>query len=253
MKTKTIKSVAVALLIAITGMAQTSEDQYAKALKFKTAYNYKEALPLYQALLKGDSSNVNYLTGTSYCITKFAFYYLPEADKMKSYKTAEYLALKAIKINEASADAHYVYALVLGRINENASSKVKIANAKLIKSQLDRTIALNPKIAGAYHILGRWHRTIAGFNSLEKVMINSFFGGVPEGGSYDDAIKSFTTAIGLEPKFMLHQYELAETYHEMGKDVEAKIWAQSALKITPACEDDIKAKNDTEALLKKLK
>ena len=39
MKTKTIKSVAVALLIAITGMAQTSEEQYAKALKFKTAYN----------------------------------------------------------------------------------------------------------------------------------------------------------------------------------------------------------------------
>ena len=253
MNKKIIKSAAVALLLAVTGFSQTNEEQYAKALKFRTAFNYKEALPLYQALLKSDSSNVNYLTGTSYCLTKYAYYYLPEADKMNYYKQAGYLAQKAIKASEASADGHYVYALALGRIYENASSKVKIANAKLIKSEVDRSIALNPKNAGAYHILGRWHRTVAGFNGFEKAMINAFFGGVPEGGSYDDAVKSFTTAIGLEPKFILHQYELAETYHEMGKDVEARIWANSALKITPTCEDDNKAKNETETLLKKLK
>ena len=75
------------------------------------------------------------------------------------------------------------------------------------------SISLNPKLAGAYHILGRWHRAIAGFNVIEKAMINSFFGGVPPGGSYEDALKSFMTAIGIEPKYMNHQYELAQTYY----------------------------------------
>ncbi|CAN5337496.1 hypothetical protein BH10BAC1_BH10BAC1_10000 [soil metagenome] len=233
--------------------AQSNDELYEKAYKLKTEFKYKESFPLFQALLKSDSSNVNYLQYASYTYSKYGYYYVSsEAEKMKYYKTAEYLAKKAIKANEASAEAHYAYAMALGRINENASSKQKIANAKLIKAQVDRAIALNPKLSGAYHILGRWHRTIAGFNAIEKAMINSFFGGVPPGGSYEDAVKAFITAISLEPKYMNHQYELAETYYEMGKNIEAKLWAKKALEITPSNEDDIKAKKDCEALLKKL-
>lgn len=242
------------ILVGNVVSAQTTEEQYAKALKFKTELKYKEAFPMFQALLKADSNNVNYLQFASYCYSKFGYYYVAgEAEKIKMYKTAEYLAKKALKVNEASADAHYAYAMALGRINENASSKQKIANAKLIKAQCDRAIALNPKLAGAYHILGRWHRTIANFSAIEKAMINSFFGGVPPGGSHEDAIKSFMTAIGIEPKYMNHQFELAQTYYDMGKTVEAKLWAKKALEITPSNDDDIKAKKDCEELLKKLK
>jgi regulator of microtubule dynamics protein 3 len=250
------KRILIALLVVISSLsagAQTNNDElYTKAYKLKTDYKYKEAFPMFQALLKADSNNVNYLQYASYCYSKYGYYYAPEAEKMKYYKSAEYLAKKAIKIKEASADAHYAYAMALGRINENASSKQKIANAKLIKAEVDRAIVLNPKLAGAYHILGRWHRTIAGFNAFEKAMINSFFGGVPPGGSYEDAVKAFMSAIAIEPRYMNHQYELAQTYYEMGKNVEAKLWAQKALEITPTNEDDIKAKKDCEALIKKL-
>jgi tetratricopeptide (TPR) repeat protein len=251
-----MKNFFIAVCTVITGfsmVAQTAEEQYDKAHKLKMEFKYKEALPLFQSLLKTDSSNVNYLSDASYLYSKYGFFYAPEAEKMKYYKTAEYLAKKAIKTNEKTADAHYAYAMALGRINENASSKQKIANAKLIKSEVDRAIALNPKLAGAYHILGRWHRTIAGFNSVEKMMINSFFGGVPPGGSYEDAVKAFMTAITIEPKYMSHQYELAQTYYDMGKPIEAKLWAQKALEITPMSDDDRKAKVDCEALLNKVK
>ncbi|MBN8696437.1 MAG: hypothetical protein J0L87_07895 [Bacteroidetes bacterium] len=245
-------------LLLMTGFISTSFSQgndalYEKAMKFKSEYKYKEAYPLFQVLLQSDSNNVNYLQYASYCYSKFGFYHIAaEAQKIKHYQIAEYLAKKAIKINEKSADAHYVYAMALGRINENASSKQKIANAKLIKSQVDRAIELNPKHAGAYHILGRWHRTVANFSSIEKAMINSFFGGVPPGGSFEDAVKSFMTAITLEPKFILHQLELAQTYYDMGKKAEAKVWAKKVSEATPTNEDDIKAKKDAEALLKKL-
>lgn len=251
-----MKKIFLAVLTVFTSLAaiaQANDELYTKAHKLKMEYKYKEAFPLFQTLLKSDSSNVKYLQDGSYIYSKYGFYYAPESEKMTYYKKAEYLAKKAIKMNEASAEGHYAYAMALGRINENASSKQKIANAKLIKNEVDRAIVLNPKLAGAHHILGRWNRTVAGFSSVEKMMINSFFGGVPPGGSYDDAVKSFMTAIGIEPKYMSHQYELAQTYYEMGKTVESKLWAQKALEITPAGEDDVKAKADCEVLLKKLK
>ena len=250
---KKLLIVVLTVITSLSSFAQNSDADYQKAYKLKLEFNYKEAFPLFQVLLKSDSNNVNYLQCASYLYSKYGFLYTPDADKMKYYKTAEYLAKKAIKLKETSADAHFSYAMALGRINENASSKQKIANAKLIKTEVDRAIVLNPRLAGAYHILGRWNRTIAGFNSVEKIMINSFFGGVPPGGSYDDAIKAFMTAISIEPKYMNHQYELAETYHEMGKDADAKVWAENVLKITPSNADDTKAKTDAETLLKKLK
>lgn len=251
----TLKKLFICLLticVVNKAFSQSNEELYAKAYKLKLEYKYKEAFPLFQSLVKSDSNNVNYVQFASYCYSKYGYYYTPEVDKIKYYKTAEMLAKKAIQLSETSADAHYVYAMALGRINENASSKQKIANAKLIKSQVDRAITLNPKLAGAYHILGRWHRTIAGFNAFEKVMINSFFGGVPPGGTYEDAVKAFMVAISIEPKYMNHQYELAETYYEMGKEVEAKLWAKKAMEIIPTNDDDIKAKKDCEALIKKI-
>lgn len=249
---KNLASTFTFLVLCLCSMAQTADEQYAKALKLKSEFNYKEALTLFQKLVKQDSAQVNYLTNASFCYCKAGYFFAPEAEKQTYYKSAELLSKKAIQKNNNSADAHYTYAMALGRINENASSKQKIANAKLIKSEVDKAISLNPKLAGAYHILGRWHRTIAGFNMIEKAMINSFFGGVPPGGSYEDAVKAFVTAIGIEPHAMVHQFELAETYHEMGKDIDAKVWAKKALEITPVSPDDKKAKTDCEALLKKL-
>ena len=110
------------VITSLVVVAQSNDELYAKALKLKTELKYKEAFPLFQTLVKSDSSNANYLQYASYCYSKYGFYYVAaETEKMKYYKSAEYLAKKAIKANEASADAHYAYAMALGRINENAS------------------------------------------------------------------------------------------------------------------------------------
>jgi tetratricopeptide (TPR) repeat protein len=227
------------ILLTFCSFAQSPADTYAKALALKNEYKYKEALPYFQALLKTDSNNVNYLEHASQVYTRYGYLYLKtEDEKQKYFHTGEFLAKKAIAKDDKSAEGHYGYALALGRINENASSKQKIANAKLIKKEVDRSIELNPKAAGAYHILGRWHATIAGFNAIEKAMINAFFGGVPPGGSYNDAIKAFQTAISLEPKNMIHQYEIANTYYAMGNKTYAKVWLEKAMTLPVISDDD---------------
>lgn len=242
------------LLTAFGAFAQESvnEIRYQQALKLKKERKDADAFPIFQSLLKSDSSNVNYLQYTSYLYSRMGYRQATDEAKLRYYKIAEYLAKKAIAADEKSAEAHFAYALALGRINENASSKQKIANAKLIKKEADRTIELDPKHAGAYHVLGRWHRTIANFNAVEKAMINSFYGGVPPGASFDKAVESFSKAINLEPDYMLHKYELAVTYKDMGKTSYAIIWAKEAMKLPQTNSDDKDTYKKCQDLLKDL-
>ncbi len=243
-----------ALMILVTGAgAQTKEELYAQGMKHKAEFNYKEGLAVFQKLVQLDSSNAEYLANASYFYSRYGRQQATEAEQMKYYKTGVQLARKAIKADEKNAEGHYAHALALGRINENAGSKQKIANAKMIKLEAERAIQLNSKHAGAYHILGRWHRTVASFSAIERTMINAFFGGVPPGGTFADAVANFQKAIVLEPKYMLHQFELAQTYYDMGKKTEARLWAQKALECPLRTEDDKKTKIDCEELIKKAK
>ena len=244
----------VAFLSGAQAFAQSNDELLAQGLKYREEHKNKEGFDAFTKLMKADSTKILYITNGSYFYSKYGFVITgTEKDKMKYYHTAEYLAKKAIKMDEKNAEAHYVYCLALGRINENASSSDKIKSAKLIKKECDRCIELNPKHAGAYHVLGRWNRTIAGFNGIEKGMINTFYGGVPLGASYDNAIKAFQNAISNEPNYILHQYEMAVTLHEVKKDDYAIKFLEAANKITATDEDNLGAKKKVGELLKKLK
>ena len=148
---------------------------------------------------------------TSFIYSKIGVDQKTENLKQQWYTTAAYLGKRAVTQHPQNANAHYAYAVAMGRMTEFASTKTKIDNAKLIKSEAELTIKLDSKNAGAYHILGRWHREIAGFNILERTMIKAIFGALP-GGTYEESIKYFERAILLEPLNGIHYYELAQTY-----------------------------------------
>lgn len=252
---KLILLVAVIFIsVCLNGQDKTTEFEKAKQLRAEDKFD--EALVAFQLLLKKDSSNVEYLHHTAYLVCKMGNRKKDETERQKYFRQAEYLSKKAISINGNISDAHYTYALALGRISENAGSKQKISNAKIIKAEAETAVRLNTKHAGAYHVLGRWHRTVAGFNMIEKLMINTMFGGVPEGGSYDKAIECFAKASENEPGYLLHVYELAVTYHERGEkndDVYAKAWLKKAITLPVRSEDDKSTVAKCNALLKELK
>ncbi len=242
-------------LISICVFGKQENDQFTQALKLKNENKFEESLVLFQQLMKSDSSKVEYLYNSSFLYSKLGNRQKVESTRLDYFRKAEYLSKKAVAINPGNAECHYTYALALGRINENASSKQKIANAKLIKGECEAGLKLNPKHSGLYHILGRWHRTVAGFNFIEKGMINAFYGGVPEGGSYKDAIECFSKAVLLEPSYLLHKYELAQTYYERGAGddyILCKIWCKKVLEMTAADSDDILTQEKARKLLAKV-
>jgi tetratricopeptide (TPR) repeat protein len=224
------------------------------AVKIESEGKYNDALTIYKNLLKTDSNNINFLTHTSILYSRLGFRQNSEEQKTNWYKTALQLSQKAIKIDNQNANAHYAFAMALGRMSEFASNKTKINNAKQIKTEAELAIQLNPKLAGPYHILGRWNKEVGGFNGFEKAMINTMFGGMGT-GSYSEAIKYFQKAILLEPLNSIHYYELAHTYYKRnqeGDKAQAKNWASKCLLIKPITQDDEDTKRDCEKLLKKL-
>ena len=252
---KHLKKIFYLFIFLCSNVIAQNDEQYILACKLQNESRFEESLAIFQKLLKADSSKAEYLYHTSFLLSKLGNRQKDEAVRQEYFHRAEYFARKSISIAPDNAETHYTYVLALGRINEYASTKQKIANAKLIKSECDLGLKLNPKHSGIYHILGRWHRTIAGFNFIEKGMINAFFGGVPQGGSYKDAIDCFSKAVLLEPSYMLHQFELAQTYYERGEGddyILCKIWCKKVLAMSIVDEDDRRTQEKAKALLKKV-
>ncbi len=236
-----MKKVMLFLALCFSIHTVSGQNDFAKALSLKSEKKWEESFRIFRQLLSSDSSNVDLLTNTSYLYSKLGNLRPTETEKQDYFRNAAYLSKKAIAINKTNAQAHYTYALALGRINENASSKQKIANAKVIRTECEEAIKYDSKLAGAYHILGRWHRTIANFNFVEKAAINTLYGGVPDGGSFESAIENFSKAVLLEPNDILHKYELAQTYLDRdnkGDNVLANVWFKKVIDMKPIDEDD---------------
>lgn len=253
------RSVVLFLLIAIPSVTTFAQDtkqdaMHSYALRLESEGKNADALTVFKNLLKNDSSSIEYLWHSSYLYSKVGHDQSTEEARQQWYRTALYLADKAVKLKADNAHAHYAYAVALGRMNENAPSRTKIEYARKIKEEAETAIRLDPKLPGPYHVLGRWHRTVAGFSGFERTMIKALFGGMP-GGSYEDAIRNFEKATLLEPGHILHQYELANTYYERNKEgdkARAKAWLQKALLIPAEGPESVKYQTDCKKLLAKI-
>lgn len=246
------------MLLSIGARAQESTGRaavYNTALSNEYNGRIKEALSSYQQLLKIDSNNIDYLTRTSILLSKTGHYQSDEKVKLNYGQTAEYLARKAIKVQPTSGEAHYALALAIGVVNENAGNRTKIDNAKIIRSEAETALKYNPRIGGAWHILGKWNQVVAGFNFIEKAMIDAIFGNMGE-GTYEAALNAFSKASNLEPTNAIHYFELANTYYERGKTgdkARALDFVNKALQIKPRNEDEQLTVVKAKELLQKLR
>jgi tetratricopeptide (TPR) repeat protein len=206
------------LFFPATLQAQTDSLQLKKALALREKRMFNESLVIFRDLLRRDSTQIVYLVNTSFLMARQGIHMSKPEQRMKVYEQARYLAEKAIRMQPNNAEAHVSLAIALGRQSEEGGPSLKIANAKLIRTEAEKAIALNPNLPEPYHILGKWHQIIAGFNGFEKSMISTFYGPGLEGGTYADAIANYNKAIQLEPNNVNHYYQLALTYLDRNED-----------------------------------
>jgi tetratricopeptide (TPR) repeat protein len=135
----------------------------------------------------------------------------PERDSL--YARAERLARRAVEADSLGADGHFSLAAAVGRASLAMGKKERIRRARIIRDEALRTIALNPRHDGAYHILGRWNAEIMRLSGLSRFFAKNLLGaGVFSEASWDGAISNMERAVALDPGRLYHRLELAEIY-----------------------------------------
>lgn len=245
---------AIALLLTANGFSQSNAELYKTAVNLRIKGQFHNALAIFQLLLSRDSNNTAYLDYVAVLTCKTLHDdSKPGNPPLEQYKHMEYLAKKSLAIDSNNAESHYAYAFAIAVISEYASHKQQIAIAGVMKKELDETLKLDPHHAGAYHLLGRWFDKLASFNSMEKLAVKVLYGtSLPE-GTYAEAAAAYEKAILYEPDYILHQYELAVVYHQMGKDADAKVWLQHAINSSYSGDDAAMVKASCRKLLAELK
>lgn len=208
--------VLVLAAIAAPLAAQQAADHVVLGIAADEAHDPKTALQHYQAALDQDSLNyqANWRGALTLGLLGDA---IPgsgkNAERDSLYALAEWYARRAVAADPAGADGHFALAASMGRASLTMGKKARIRRASLIRSEALRTLALNPKHDGAYHILGRWNAEIMRLSGFSRFFAKNFLGaGVFNKASWAQAIYNMEKATQLDPGRIYHHLELAEIY-----------------------------------------
>jgi tetratricopeptide (TPR) repeat protein len=152
-----------------------------------------------------------------------------EEAAQQHYRAALTLAEKALTVKESSADAHLARAVAEGRLALDAGRQERVERSRAVKRHADRAIALDSTLAGAYHVRGRWHREVSDLNFLERTVVRTVYGGLPD-ASFEEAVQNFRRAIALEDE-RFHHLELAKTYLMMDRPDDARAQLETVLEM----------------------
>ena len=186
----------------------------------------RTALQHYQAALEQDSTN--YAANWRGAMTLLTLGEQQPGGKNRErdslYVQAVRYARRAVKANPSGADGHFALAASLGRESLTLGKKDRIRRAGEIRNEALRTLALNPKHDGAYHILGRWNAEIMRLSGFSRFFAKSFLGaGVFKEASWSKAIYNMEKAVELDPGRIYHHLELAEIYADQKRYNDARV------------------------------
>jgi tetratricopeptide (TPR) repeat protein len=88
--------------------------------------------------------------------------------------------------------------------------------SKVVKSEAEKALELNPKNDTASLILARWNFDMATLNPLLKGIAQALYGQLPQ-ASKEKAIEYFRRAIAAAPQRIIHHAAYAEALEAMGR------------------------------------
>ena len=191
------------------------------------AHDPRTALQHFEAALEQDSSSYEANWRAALTLLDLGEQTAPTGKSRKRdslYAVAERYASRAVAADPGGADGHFALAAAVGRLALDKGKKERIRRASVIRREALRTIELNPRHDGAYHILGRWNAEIMRISGLSRFFAKTFMGaGVFGQASWGRAISNMEKAVKLDPGRIYHHLELARIYAERKRTADAKI------------------------------
>lgn len=223
--------VLAALVAVVLGSALASVPA---GLRLVDEGRFVEAMETFETVIERSPADVR----AYYLLARAAVYAadaLPEGEdaaKEALFERASEYADLAVERAPDDAHAHFEVARSLGRLAQYRGVLASLNLAGRVADALDRTLALDPEHAGAWHARALFH--------VEVPWI--------AGGRSGQVVPAFERAIAIEPDVLTHRVEFARVLIERGEPETAAEHLEVALTLTPRTYFDRQDHAAAEAL-----
>lgn len=217
-------TLAAAALVCASRIAagQTAAEHIAEGDRAHATLDLASALKHYEAALAVDPNNYDALNKAAYDAVDLGEFDPNTDERNALYKKAEQYARRAVAANPNDAEGHFELSRALGRYALTLGSRDRIKFAKDIRQQALDALKLNPKHAGALHVLGMWNAEIMRLNGFTRMIAKNFLGGAVFGeANWDNAQKYLEQAVQEDPNRITHHRDLAGVYADRGLKAKA--------------------------------
>lgn len=246
-------SVLVGALGFLAGLAhaETADALIARGDAMDKRLQTQEALQYYLMADKLEPNNARLLVR----IARQYRHLMSDTSSQKEKLGLGYISLgfaqRAATLAPTNAEAQLSPAISYGKMLPYMPAREQVEDTPRIKESLDRTLRLDPNNDTAWHILGRWNRTLAGVGAVKRVLASAIYGKLPV-TTNEAAEHDLLKAISINPNRLIHYIELGRIYAQMGRSEEARKFIQKGLSMPNKEKDDPEMKTIGRELLKKL-
>jgi tetratricopeptide (TPR) repeat protein len=241
----------VTVFVCAVNGAESPDDLIAKGDALDEKFRATEALQFYLPAEKLQPTNVHVLL----CIARQYRYLLadakPREEKLRLGGLALDYAQKAATLAPENAEAQLSVAISYGKMLPFMDTKSQFQASPRIKTYAEKAIRLDPDNDLAWHVLGRWHRTLSDVNMLKRTVASFMYGQLPK-TTTEKAVSCFEKALEINPRRLMHYIELGRAYAQMGKTEEARRLIEKGLSMPSTEKDDPETKRRGQDTLAKL-
>jgi tetratricopeptide (TPR) repeat protein len=243
--------IAALVLAHRAARGESTSDLIAKGDLSDATFRAADALKSYHAAENLDPENVELMIR----IARQYRHLMAEADTNKEKLKLGTIALdyseKAAKLGPKNSDAQLATAITYGKLLPYQGNKEQVAASPRIKAAADRAIQLDPRNDTAWHVLGRWHQSLANVSGVKRAVGGALYGNLPT-GTNEESIACFEKAIAINPHRLRHYIEEGRTYAQMGDKETAKRFINKGMAMPNKEKDDPEIKARGRDTLEKM-
>ena len=249
--------VAIAAASPVLLQAQTADEHIAMGVElFEKRLDPTGAFQQYEAALALDSLSydANWRAAQALVdIGKTTPDETKDPARDSAYAHAERLARVAVEVNPNGADGWYILSAAIGRASLTKGKRERVKRAGEIRAAALRSIELNPREDGAYHVMGRWNAEIMRLSGFNRFFAKNFLGGsIFNAASWDSATIYMSKAVELRPEWIYHRLDYAEILVDIDQYSEARVELQKVEELPIGDAMDPEYKKEGAAVLKEI-
>jgi tetratricopeptide (TPR) repeat protein len=176
-----------------------------------------------QAQTTTDTTSYTWLVNAANDAVDKAEFNPSEEQRTALYRNAESYARRAVAANPNDAEGHFQLARAIGRNALTMGARDRVKYASVVREEALAALKLDPKHAGALHVMGEWNAQVMRLNGFTRMIAKNLLGGrVFNEASWENAQKYLEEAVAMEPNRITHRLDLGKVYADRGMKDKAR-------------------------------